>query len=221
VLATTPANELGFELFELLPDAILAVDQQGIIRYANRQAGKLFRQEPATLTLTPIETLLPEDLRELHAAHRNKYNSEPLSRPMGTGLDLVALRADGTTFPADILLNPLKHLAEPIVLAVVRDMTDRRTAERLQLALDAAQLGWWRYDVNGVLSGDARFKEIFDVTLDEMPIEDFKKLLHPDDTERFWADREGWLNSVDRKPHAHEYRVRQREGAVRWVETHL
>jgi PAS domain-containing protein len=50
-------------------------------------------------------------------------------RPMGTGLDLVAKRADNTTFPVDIMLNPLKHLAEPMVLAVVRDVTERRAAE--------------------------------------------------------------------------------------------
>ena len=50
-------------------------------------------------------------------------------RPMGTGLDLFARRADGTTFPVDIMLNPLTHLAEPMVLAVIRDVTDRRAAE--------------------------------------------------------------------------------------------
>jgi two-component sensor histidine kinase len=52
-------------------------------------------------------------------------------RPMGTGLDLVARRTDGTTFPVDIMLNPLQHPAEPMVLAVVRDMTDRQAAEQL------------------------------------------------------------------------------------------
>src|SRR5262249_27445874 len=75
--------ELGFELFELLPDAILAVDRQGVIRYANRQAGRLFGQEPATLVSTPVEALLPERLRERHIAHRAKYTSEPHMRPMG------------------------------------------------------------------------------------------------------------------------------------------
>jgi PAS domain S-box-containing protein len=50
-------------------------------------------------------------------------------RPMGTGLDVVARRADGSTFPVDIMLNPLKHLAEPMVLAVIRDMTGRRAIE--------------------------------------------------------------------------------------------
>jgi PAS domain S-box-containing protein len=125
------ARELGFALFELLPDAILAVDRQGVIQYANRQAGRLFGQEPATLVSAPVEALIPEHLRERHIAHRARYLSEPRMRPMGTGLDLVARRADGTTFPVDIMLNPLEHLAEPMVLAVVRDMTDRPAAEQL------------------------------------------------------------------------------------------
>ncbi len=120
---------LGFELFELLPDAILVVDGRGVIRYANRQAGRMFAKEPATLVSTPVEALLPEHLRERHIAHRAKYNLEPRRRPMGRGLDLVARRADGTTCPVDIMLNPLRHLAEPMTLAVVRDVTDRRAAE--------------------------------------------------------------------------------------------
>jgi PAS domain S-box-containing protein len=129
VSAAHPDELLGFELFELLPDAIIVVDRQGVIRYANRQAGRLFRQDPQNLVSNPVETLLPEHLRQRHIAHRAEYNSNPQMRPMGTGLDLVARRADGTTCPVDIMLNPLKHLAEPMVLAVVRDMTERRAAE--------------------------------------------------------------------------------------------
>jgi PAS domain S-box-containing protein len=63
-----------------------------------------------------------------------------------------------------------------------------------------------------------RFKEIFDVTTGELPIEDIKKLVHPDDAERFWADREASLDPADPKSSAHEYRVRLRDGEVRWVE---
>ncbi len=97
----------------------------------------------------------------------------------------------------------------------------RESKERLQLCLDAAQLGWWHCDPGRrVISGDTRFNDILGVIAEEMPIDEIRKLVHPDDVERFWADREGWLNSVDRKPHTHEYRVRQRNGAVRWVEAH-
>jgi PAS domain S-box-containing protein len=97
----------------------------------------------------------------------------------------------------------------------------RESRDRLQLCLDAAQLGWWQYDPGRrMVSGDTRFKEIFDVTTDEMPIEEIRKLVHPEDAERFWADRERWLDPADRKPCAHEYRVRRRDGEVRWVEVH-
>jgi len=224
-------DQLGFELYDLLPDAIIAVDHQGVIRYANRQAGRLFGQEPQTLVSAPVEALLPEHVRERHIAHRNKYISEPRMRPMGTDVDLVARRADGSTFPVDIMLKPLTHLAEPTVLAVVRDITDRRAAEeqkqkllmhdRLQFALDAAQLGWWHYDpLRRVISGDTRSKEILGVTADEIAIDEIVKLMHPDDAERVWAALGTSLDPIDRRRSAAEFRVWRGGTEVRWVEVH-
>ncbi len=224
--------ELGFELYEMLPDAMLAVDRRGVIRYANRQAGRLFGQDRATLVSALVETLIPEHLRERHVAHRAKYDFRSGIRPMGTDLDLVARRADGTTFPVDIMLNPLKHLAEPMVLAVVRDMTELRAIEgqkqkllmhdRLQLALDAARLGWWQYDpLNRVaMWSDRRSKKIYDVAEDKTDIEEFTKRVHPDDVDRVWAAIEAALDPTDPKPYAIEYRVQRRDGEVRCVEAH-
>jgi PAS domain S-box-containing protein len=94
--------------------------------------------------------------------------------------------------------------------------------DRLQFALDAVQLGSWRYDPSRrVASVDTRFKEVFDVAADELPIEDLKKLVHPDDAERFWADREAAIDPANPRPYAHEYRVRRRDGEVRWVHVRL
>ncbi len=146
--------EVGFELYEMLPDAILAVDQNGVIRYANRQAGRMFGQEPATLVSTPVEALLPEHLRERHIAHLAKYNLEPRRRPMGRGLDLVARRADGTTFPVDIMLNPLRHLAKPMLLAVVRDMTDIRALEEALRQARAAFEKFYEQPPDGTIMVD-------------------------------------------------------------------
>lgn len=150
--------EVGFELYEMLPDAILAVDQQGVIRYANRQAGRMFGQEPATLVSTPVEALLPEHLRERHIAHLANYNLDPRRRPMGRGLDLVARRADGTTFPVDIMLNPLKHLAKPMVLAVVRDMTDIRALEEALRQARAAFEKFYEQPPDGTIMVDENGK---------------------------------------------------------------
>jgi PAS domain S-box-containing protein len=128
-------EELGFQLFDLLPEAIIPVDGQGVIRYANREAGRMFGQEVRTLVSNPVEVLLPEHLRERHIAHRARYNADPRVRQMGTALNLVARRADGTTFPVDIMLNPLRHLVEPMVLAIVRDTTERQAAEEQKQVL--------------------------------------------------------------------------------------
>ena len=75
------------------------------------------------------------------------------------------------------------------------ERTLRTSKDRLQLALDAAQLGWWQYDpLRRVILVDTRLKEIFDFTADETPLDEFITRVHPDDAERVWADREAALD---------------------------
>src|SRR5258708_16110447 len=74
--------------------------------------------------------------------------------------------------------------------------------DRLQLAFNATRLGWWQYDpLRRVGSGDARFKEIFDVTTDEISIEDLMKRGHPDDAPRFSANRQPPLHPAHPNPY--------------------
>jgi PAS domain S-box-containing protein len=92
---------------------------------------------------------------------------------------------------------------------------------RLEIAMDAAQLGWWQYDPRRrEFSGDARANEIFGVTADATPIEEIKKRVHPDDAERFWAASEAALDPTDPKPHAIEFRLRRGDSKVHWTEVH-
>jgi PAS domain S-box-containing protein len=124
-----------------------------------------------------------------------------------------------------LLFGPLAFLCVMLVTQT-RTTIEREQLEankdRLQLALDTAQIGWWRHDLrSGVCVGDARFKEIFDVAADEIPVEEFKKrIIHPDDAQRFWADREAALDPAAPQPSSHEYRVQRRDGEVRWVDVH-
>ncbi len=128
---------------------------------------------------------------------------------------------------ADLLLfGPLAFCCV-ILIGRMRMVIEREQAERalraskdrLQLCLDAALLGWWQYEPrHGLVSGDRRFKEIFDVTKDQMPIEEIEKLVHPDDVEMFSADSEASLDPADPQRSPREYRVQRRDGEVRWVE---
>jgi PAS domain S-box-containing protein len=93
--------------------------------------------------------------------------------------------------------------------------------DRLQLALDAALLGWWQYDpMHRLVLWDARVKVMFDVAEDSTDVEVFTKRVHPDDVERVWAAIEAALDPSDSKPYATEFRLRRGEGEVRWVEAH-
>src|SRR5579871_2184667 len=122
----------------------------------------------------------------------------------------------------DELGRPLRHMA------VIQDLDARKQAEqalqaskdRLQLALNAAQLGSWQYDpLRRVVSGDARAKEIFDVAESEAAIEQVMERVHPADTERVWLALAAALDPADPKRSATEFRLRLEDGEVRWVET--
>jgi PAS domain S-box-containing protein len=94
--------------------------------------------------------------------------------------------------------------------------------ERLQLAFDASELGWWQYDPrSSTTSGDGRFKQIFDVTSDRISIEELIERVHPRDVERFQANRAAVVDPANPQSYIHdEYRVRRRDGTVRWVDSH-
>ncbi|MGA2881743.1 MAG: response regulator [Bryobacteraceae bacterium] len=117
-------------LLEAAPDAILEVDPQGRIVLANTEAERLFQRARGELTGLPVEELLPERYRGGHFAHREHYAAHPVRRPMGAGLDLFAVRKDGTEFAVDINLSPLKEGAEKgHVMCVLRDVSHRRNSE--------------------------------------------------------------------------------------------
>jgi PAS domain S-box-containing protein len=115
---------------DAVPDAMLVVDSQARIVLANAQAETLFRCERDQLLGKPIEILIPERFRTSHPGYLKDFFAEFRMRPMGTGLELYALRFDGEEFPAEISLNPLATQAGPLAIGVVRDIGERQQAER-------------------------------------------------------------------------------------------
>jgi len=123
--------ELYKQIFECGPDAILVVDRTGLIERANAQAERLFRYAPDELHGESVDCLLPQRLRDGHAAHRAEFWSAPRQRPMGRGLTLFGRCKDGTEFPADIMLSPMQANDGAYVLVVVRDLNERQRADEL------------------------------------------------------------------------------------------
>lgn len=125
------------ELFESSPDAILLVNEEGRIVRANTQAKNLFGYTNSDLMDKKIELLLPMRYQTSHLEHRKIYAQSPHPRQMGVGFDLYAMRADGSEFPVDVKLSPMKVGKEQFVIATVRDITERKVAEvKIQSSLD-------------------------------------------------------------------------------------
>ena len=137
-----PAGRFG-GLLEAAPDALVITDEGGRIGYVNERAEQLFGYRREELIGQPVELLLPERLRAPHGGHREEFMASPHARPMGTGLDLIARREDGSEFPVEISLSPLQTAQGTLVSAAIRDITARRQAEeglsRLAAIVESAE----------------------------------------------------------------------------------
>jgi formate hydrogenlyase transcriptional activator len=123
------ASGLFEKLFEFSPDAIIVTNREGKIAEVNAQVEKFFVYARSELLGQPMEILIPERFRTTHPRHRADYAAHPRVRPMGAELELYGRRKDGSEFPVDIMLGPVEAAESPVVLSVIRDLTQKREAE--------------------------------------------------------------------------------------------
>ncbi len=115
---TDPQVFIG--LFDAYPDGVLLVDPQGRVVLANQVAGHMLGYSVAALEGLTVDALVPDSVRPRHAAHRRSYAIAPKARPMGTELELMARRADGSEVMVEIALSPLRVGELDYVVASLR-----------------------------------------------------------------------------------------------------
>ncbi len=124
------AEKMLFQrVFELAPDPIIIVDQTGTIVLANAEAEQKFGYKISELVKMPMEILIPQRYHKEHVGYRESYSQSPRVRPMGSGLDLFAKHSNGEEFPVEVSLSPLRIDDELMVIALVRDISERKLAE--------------------------------------------------------------------------------------------
>ena len=179
-------HSIAVDQLELLPDAALIVDAQGVIEGVNRRVEEITGFSPESLIGAPVEVLVPERCRDLHREVRRGFTAEPHRRAMDSGLVVPLRRSDDQEVAVDIGLTPMR---DGRVLAVVRDATDRARAEaelrhqaRLLDAVGQAVIAtdldgrveYWNAaaeSLYGWSAGEVRGRNILEVTPSEEMVE--------------------------------------------------
>ena len=147
---------IAWAMVDASPDALVMADEQGVIELVNIQAERLFGYDRSEMLGQPVEMLLPDRLNNVHKAHRTRFRASPEVRTMGSGMDLLALRADGTELPVEVSLSPLQSDGGLRIIAAVRDISDRVAAEAqshlIQRTIDAAHDGVFMFPADEMMT---------------------------------------------------------------------
>jgi PAS domain S-box-containing protein len=117
-------------LLEAAPDAMVVVNQGGEIVLLNVQAEKQFGYRRDELLGQKVKNIIPEGFAERLIADGTRTAAEALAQQIGTGIELIGRRKDGTEFPIEIMLSPLESPEGVLVTAAVRDITERKSSEQ-------------------------------------------------------------------------------------------
>ncbi|HEY5249150.1 MAG TPA: PAS domain S-box protein, partial [Dermatophilaceae bacterium] len=116
------------KLLEAVPDALVGMDQKGVIRFVNQQTELLFGYDRDQLIGEHIDKLVPETLWQIYAQHRQDYFADPRTRSSGLEVDLSGRHRNGGEFPISISLSHIDTGDVLLVITAVSDLTRRREA---------------------------------------------------------------------------------------------
>lgn len=145
------------EFLEAVPDAIVVTDGDGRMVFINTTAESLFGYRSEECVGRIVEMLIPESFRREHVGSRGRYRAAAQPRRLAAGTDFVARHKDGREIPVEISLSPLPTDVGVLVIAAIRDVSERRRVEealreseaRLLAAVEHLPFSSWAYDADG------------------------------------------------------------------------
>ncbi len=223
---TLQKSELFYRaILDSTPDAMLLSDEQGIITLVNRQAEHLFGFSTIELIGESVDMLVPERLHVRNQGFRANYMNAPMIRCMSAGMDVLALRKDGSEFDVEISLSPIQTERGLFIAFALRDISQRKQLEnqlidsekRFRHMADASPAMIWITDVNGnpIFVNQTWLNFTGIERVEGLSHQGWAKVIHPDDRMRIF--RAYYQNIQDYSPILTEYRLRDRNGEWRWI----
>src|SRR4029079_15989152 len=120
-------------ILDTVPDAMIVIDERGIMQSFSTAAQRLFGYEAAEVMGRNIKMMMPSPYRENHDGYLARYLSTGERRIIGIGSVVVGERKDGSTFPMELAVGEMKSGDQRYFTGFIRDLTERQKTEaRLQ-----------------------------------------------------------------------------------------
>jgi len=120
-------------ILDTVPDAMVVIDERGIMQSFSTAAERLFGYSPAEVLGKNVKMLMPSPYRESHDGYINRYLQTGEQRIIGIGRVVVGERNDGSTFPMELAVGEMKSNDQRFFTGFIRDLTERQKTEgRLQ-----------------------------------------------------------------------------------------
>lgn len=210
-------------LLEAAPDAMVIVDQHGIIVLVNALTKRMFGYSIEELIGQHVEILMPLQMRESHADHRLAYSTDLQPREMSGGLELLGLRKDGTQFPIEVSLSPLETTQGVLVSSAIRDVTVRKHVEdqlrksdaQLRFIMDSMPQKIGTTKPNGEVDYfNPQVTEFTGLSYEQLKEWGWTQFIHPDDVTEHVSK---WRSCVQLGiVFEFESRIRRHDGEYRW-----
>src|SRR5215218_2075282 len=173
-------------------EAIVTITPDGIVRWFNRGAERIFGYRAEEVIGQPVTLLMPERYRELCVAGLHRYLQTGEARVVGGTTELVGLRKDGGEFPIEMSLGETHENGERLFTGMIRDVTERKRAESALRESEQRFRGSFERAATGMalVGTDGRFLrvnrslcEILGYPERELLGKTFQEITHPDDLE--------------------------------------
>lgn len=218
-------------VIEASPEAVLLVESDATISYANRVCERVFGYTQAEALGLDVNRLVPPAYRLRHREYVEAFARAPHSRPLRSGIKLTALRKDGSEFPVEVSLSPMSIADRFVVIASISDVTQRirdeealrASEERWKFALEGAGEGVWDWDIaSGETLFSKRILEVWGCTDEGQAAhrqQEWMDRIHEDDKPFVLAELQNCLDGGPRT-FTVEHRARREDGHWHWALVH-